>query len=165
MPCVRHCGHQREYPTPNFIISRGGATLELPNPIHLHQLLTSASSTAATVIPATTTTIAGTIQSTHRNPPPSAPISCFHPPSTVIFDVLWWCSTHAQRLQFGQSTHSIYAHGYLNPYPAQVEAAHVKSIASRALASMEYFPSTETRSGHTASRRWTRRGFTQLYRA
>jgi hypothetical protein len=46
-----------------------------------------------------------------------------------------------------------YPHGYLNPYPIQVEAAHVKSIPSGALASMEYFPSTETRSpGNAASR-------------
>jgi len=59
-----------------------------------------------------------------------------------------------------------YPHEYLNPYPIQVEAAHVKSIPSRALASVEYFPSTETRSsGNAASRRWTRRGVTQLYRA
>lgn len=57
-------------------------------------LLTSASSTAATVIAATTTTIAETIQSTHRN----------RPPSTAIFEVLWWCSI---RLELGQPTQSI----------------------------------------------------------
>jgi hypothetical protein len=59
-----------------------------------------------------------------------------------------------------------YPHGWLNSFPVQVEAAHVKSIPSRALASVEYFPSTETRSpGNAASRRWTRRGVTELYRA
>jgi hypothetical protein len=70
------------------------------SPTRLHHLLTSASSTAATVI-------ARSIQSTHRNRPLSAPISCFQPPSTAIFDVLWWCSIHVPRLPLGQSTHSI----------------------------------------------------------
>jgi hypothetical protein len=140
---------------------------ELPqhSPTRLHHVLTSASSTAATVIAATTTTIAGTIQSTHRNRPISAPISCFQPPSTAIFDVLWWCSIHVPDYNSGNPLIP-YPHGYLKPYPIQVEAAHVKSIPSCALASVEYFSSTETRSpGNAASRRWTRRGVTQLYRA
>ena len=110
VPCVGQCGHQREYPNPMFYhIQRWCQLCELPqhSPTCLRQLLTSASSTAATVIAATNTTIAGTIQSTHRNRPLSVPTSCFQPPSTAIFDVLWWCSIHVPRLQLGQSTHSI----------------------------------------------------------
>lgn len=147
--------HQREYPNPICYHIQRRPTC----------LLTSTSPTVATAIAATTTIIAGTIQGTHRSRPVSSPISCFQPPPTAIFDVLWWCSIHGQRLQFGQSTHSIYAHGHLNPYPVQVKAAHVKSITFLALVSVEYLSSTETRSGHTASRRWARRGVAQLYRA